>query len=574
MNREVGPASLADAPGRELAAVAYRGDWDAFEVLEALGGGDAALWIWEPGRDRLRVAGAARSLGLGPLGDEATSAVVTALTQPQDLALLEDLLRIREAGAEVHARLRMRGGPTLVWRGAWLDDGRAAGAVAAEARFGPGDVDRLTGLLDRPGFLARARAALQSPEVFELVAADLNRLRRLNEALGHERADLVLAALGARLAAAFPPEFLPARIGEDEFAIFVPRAVGGSGAVETLRTALEQPLRIAGFDIFPTLTVGAVEARGGPDAPEAAELLRRAELSVEATRNAAPGAAGPSAYGKALEMDSLSRLALEADLRLAITRGELQAYYQPVVRLETGRVAGFEALVRWKHPKRGLIPPDEFLPLAQEMGLMIEVGRQMLTQASGQLAAWRGRHPSAGALWVSVNLSPGEIERVGLVEEVAELARRHALPSGALKLEITESDIMRDPDAAAEVLHRLRAAGAGLALDDFGTGFSSLSYLTRLPFHTLKIDRYFVMTMLSNEGSTKIVRSVTSLGRDLDMEVVAEGVENAAMAEALLKLGCDYGQGFGYSPALEPTGAEVYLHESLLDGKAPIRTRS
>jgi c-di-GMP-specific phosphodiesterase len=560
-------------PRAEARPQPAREDWDAFEVLEALGGGDAALWVWEPARDRLRVAGAARSLGLAPLGAAASSAAMTALTQPQDLALLEDLLRTREAGAEVHARLRMRGGPTLVWRGAWLEDGRATGAVAAEARFGPGDVDRLTGLLDRPGFLARTRAALQSPEVFELVVADLNRLRRLNEALGHERADLVLAALGARLAAAFPPEVLPARIGEDEFAVFVPKSAEGPAPVDVLRTALEQPLRIAGFDIFPTLTVGLVETRGGPDAPEAAELLRRAELAVEAARQAAPGG-GQSGYGKALEMDSLSRLALEGDLRQAITRGELKAFYQPVVRLDTGRVAGFEALVRWQHPKRGLVPPDDFLPLAEEMGLMIEVGRQMLAQASAQLADWRARHPGAAGLWVSVNLSPGEIERMGLVEEVADLARQHGLPSGALKLEITESDIMRDPDSAADVLHRLRSAGAGLALDDFGTGFSSLSYLTRLPFHTLKIDRYFVMTMLSNEGSAKIVRSVTSLGRDLDMEVVAEGVENAAMADALLKLGCDYGQGFGYSPALEPTSAEVYLHESLLDGKAPLKARS
>jgi c-di-GMP-specific phosphodiesterase len=553
-----------------------RQGWDPAEVMEALGGGEAALWFWEPAQDRLRVVGPARTLGLGPLGGGCTAAAMGALAQAQDLALLDDLLRLRPPGSEVHARLRMRGGPTLVWRGVWLEDGeRAAGAVAAEQRFGPGDVDRLTGLLDRPGFLARMRAALHQPRAFELVVADLNRLRRLNEALGHERADLVLAALGARLAAAFPAEALPARVGEDEFAVFVPRS--GPGALDPasgpLKAALEQPLRIAGFDIFPTLTFGAVEAVGGPDAPEAAELLRRAELAVEAVKVGAPKA-GASGYGKALEMDSLSRLALEADLRQAISRGELQAFYQPVVRLKTGRVAGFEALVRWRHPKRGLIPPDDFLPLAEEMGLMIEVGRQMLAAASAQLAAWRERHPEAQEVWVSVNLSPGEILRPGLVEEVAELARRHGLPSGALKLEITESDIMRDPDAAAEVLHRLRAAGAGLALDDFGTGFSSLSYLTRLPFHTLKIDRYFVLTMLANEGSAKIVRSVTSLGRDLDMEVVAEGVENALMAEALQLLGCDYGQGFGYSPALEPTGAEVYLHESLLDGKAPLKARS
>ena len=564
--------SLAEAPARP-SLLAGR-DWDAVEVLETLGAAEVALWIWEPEIDRLRVVGGGRQLGLGPLGAECTAAAVTALTLSQDTALLADLLRTRVPGSEVHARFRMRGGPTLVWRGQWLEDGvRAAGAVAAEQRFGAGDQDRLTGLLDRPGFIARARATLAGGGDYEMVVADLNRLRRLNEALGHERADLVLAALAARLAATFPPEALPARIGEDEFAIFTPRTGSApSKAGEALRAALEQPLRIAGFDIFPTLAIGAVDAKGGPDAPEAAELLRRAELAVEAAKQGAPGAQG--GYNRALEMDSLSRLAMESDLRQAIGRNELEAFYQPVVRLQTGRVAGFEALVRWRHPRRGLVPPDEFLPLAEEMGMMADVGRLMLATAARQLADWRQRHAEARDIWVSVNLSPGEIDRPGLVEDVARAARENGLPPFALKLEITESDIMREPDKAAIILQQLRDAGAGLALDDFGTGFSSLSYLTRLPFHTLKIDRYFVMTMLANEGSAKIVKSVTSLGRDLEMEVVAEGVENAAMAQALQAIGCDYGQGFGYAPALQPTDAEVYLNESFADGVAPLKARS
>lgn len=547
--------------------------WDAAEVLESLGAADVALWLWEPQRDRMRIVGGVRQLGLGPLGPEFSAPAMTALASAQDTALVGDLLRVREPGAEIHVRFRMRGGPTLVWRGAWLEDGvRAAGAVTAEQRFGVGDQDRLTGLLDRPGFLARARAALVERGVYELVVADLNRLRRLNEALGHERADLVLAALGARLAAAFPPEALPARIGEDEFAIFLRRTGSGvSGAADALRAALEQPLRIAGFDIFPTLSVGTVEAKGGADAPEAAELLRRAELAIEAGKT---GGSGPQGgYGRALEMDSLSRLALESDLRQAIGRNELEAFYQPVVRLQTGRVAGFEALVRWRHPRRGLIPPDDFLPLAEEMGLMADVGRLMLATAARQLAEWRRRHADARDVWVSVNLSPGEIDRPGLVDDVARTARENELPRFALKLEVTESDIMRDPERAAAILQQLSDVGAGIALDDFGTGFSSLSHLTRLPFHTLKIDRYFVMTMLANEGSAKIVRSVTSLGRDLDMEVVAEGVENAAMAQALQAIGCHYGQGFGYAPALPATDAEVYLNESLVDGAAPLRAR-
>jgi c-di-GMP-specific phosphodiesterase len=178
-----------------------------------------------------------------------------------------------------------------------------------------------------------------------------------------------------------------------------------------------------------------------------------------------------------------------------------------------------------------------------------------------------------GALTVSVNLSTGEIDRPGLVADVAETLRINNLPRGALKLEVTESDIMRDPERAAVILKTLREAGAGLALDDFGTGFSSLSYLTRLPFDTLKIDRYFVRTMGGNAGSAKIVRSVVKLGQDLDLEVVAEGVENAEMARALQSLGCDYGQGFGYAPALSPQEAEVYLNEAYVDGAAPVKAR-
>lgn len=544
--------------------------WDATTTLEALGAADVALWLWEPERDRLRITGASRALGLGPLAPECSSAAMRALAMPQDRALAEDVLRVQEPGSEIAVRLRMRSGGICIWRGVWLEEGlRAAGVVAPETKFAASDVDKLTGLLDRKSFIARARERLQTPGLHELVVADLDRLRRLNEALGHERADLVLAALGSRMAAAFPPGVLMARIGEDEFALLTPiRAIS---AAETLRKALEQPLRVAGFDIHPTLSIGAVEAMGGDEAPEAAELLRRAELAVESAKS--NGRGGGAAYGRTMETDGLSRLALESDLRGAIGRGELTAYYQPIVRLSTGALSGFEALVRWKHPRLGLLTPDQFLPLCDEMGLMSELGALMMRQAAEQLAVWRRDHRAAGDLTVAVNLSTGEIDRPDLVSDVMRIRRDTGLPPGALKLEVTEGDVMRDPDRAAVILGNLREAGAALALDDFGTGFSSLSYLTRLPFDTLKIDRYFVRTMATNEGSAKIVTSVVKLGQDLDLEVVAEGVENAQMAKALLAVGCDYGQGFGYAPALSPQEAEVYLNESYVDGAAPVKAR-
>ncbi|MDO9246472.1 MAG: EAL domain-containing protein, partial [Phenylobacterium sp.] len=430
--------------------------WDATTTLEALGAADVALWLWEPERDRLRITGASRALGLGPLAPECSSAAMRALAMPQDRALAEEVLRVQEPGSEIAVRLRMRAGGICIWRGVWLEEGlRAAGVVAPETKFAASDVDKLTGLLDRKSFIAQARERLQTPGVHELVVADLDRLRRLNEALGHERADLVLAALGSRMAAAFPPGVLMARIGEDEFALLTPiRAIS---AGETLRKALEQPLRVAGFDIHPTLSIGAVEAMGGDEAPEAAELLRRAELAVESAKS--NGRGGGAAYGRTMETDGLSRLALESDLRGAIGRGELTAYYQPIVRLSTGALSGFEALVRWKHPRRGLLTPDQFLPLCDEMGLMSELGALMMRQAAEQLAVWRNNHRAAGELTVAVNLSTGEIDRPDLVADVMRIRRDTGLPPGALKLEVTEGDVMRDPDRAAVILGNLREAG-------------------------------------------------------------------------------------------------------------------
>ncbi|KQW82567.1 putative bifunctional diguanylate cyclase/phosphodiesterase [Brevundimonas sp. Root1279] len=545
--------------------------WDATTAIEALAAADAALWVWTPADDQMRFTGATRALGLGPLAPECSGAAFTAVAIPQDRALAEKILKPQEEGTEVAVRLRMRDAETCIWRGVWLEDGlRAAGVVALETKFAASHRDHLTGLLDRRTFLARISETLVQPGDYELVVADLDRLRRLNEALGHERADLVLAALGSRLNAAFAHEAGAARIGEDEFAIIVSR--GSGNTAERLRAALEQPLRVAGFDIYPTVSIGAVVAEGGPDAPDPAELLRRAELAVEQAKTAGRG--GAAAYGRALESDSLSRLALEADLRNAFLRGEIEPFYQPIVNLTSGAVAGFEALARWRHPQRGLVPPDEFLGLADEMGLMNDLGLLMMRQSARQLAEWLARHPTAGRLFCSVNLSVGEIERANLVDDVRRIIVESGLPRGALKLEVTEGDIMRDTTRAADTLKQLRDAGASLALDDFGTGFSSLSYLAKLPFDTLKIDRYFVLTMDKDEGSAKIVKSVVNLGRDLSLEVVAEGVENAGLAALLLDAQCHYGQGFGYAAALPAQEAEVYLNESLADGVAPLKQRS
>ncbi|CAN7210055.1 EAL domain-containing protein [Phenylobacterium sp. LjRoot219] len=531
--------------------------WDVSTTLAALGAGGAALWAWSPDEDRLLLTGVARELGLGPLTPDCSSAAFRALVLPQDRHQADELLQPQPAGVEVAARLRMRGAEPCVWRGQWLEDGRAVGVLAPETRFAAAERDSLTGLLDRQSFICCARERLQAPGQHRLLVADLDRLRRLNEALGHERADLVLAALGSRLAAALPSRAIVARIGEDEFAALWP---AGEPSLDALRAELERPMRIAGFDIHPKLSLAVIEAAGGADALEATELLRRAELQVEAGKTG--GRRAPGVLG-----DGISRLALEADLEGAIGRGELGPFYQPIVRLGTGALAGFEALVRWRHPRRGLLTPEHFLPLCEELGMMGELGAMMRREAAAQLAAWRRVRPAAAELTVAVNLSVGELERPDLPGEARALRREANLPPGALKLEVTEGEVMRDPERAAVVLRSLRDAGVTLALDDFGVGFSSLSYLTRLPFDTLKIDGFFVRTMCSDPGSAKIVSSIVKLGQDLALEVVAEGVEDAATAQRLYELGCDYAQGFGFSQPLCPQDATAYIESCDIAGR-------
>jgi c-di-GMP-specific phosphodiesterase len=239
-------------------------------------------------------------------------------------------------------------------------------------------------------------------------------------------------------------------------------------------------------------------------------------------------------------------------------------FYQPIVRLGEGALAGFEALVRWRHPRRGLLAPEHFLPLCEELGLMGELGAMMRREAARQLAAWRAARPAAAELTVAVNLSVGELDRPELLAEAVAVRREADLPPGALKLEVTEGEVMRDPERAAVTLQHLRAAGLRLALDDFGVGFSSLSYLARLPFDTLKIDAWFVRTMAADAGSAKIVASIVKLGQDLALEVVAEGVEDRETARRLFELGCDYGQGFSFAKALSPEDASAYIARSEL----------
>lgn len=524
----------------------------ADRLTAALAGAEAAVWRWSAQTGAFTVEGASAA-GLGSLHGIAALQDLEACVLSADRPLLLRLTRPGPVGEAISLRLRMTSGPAVRLRGKWIAEGVATGLALLDQRRR----DRLTGLLDRAGFLEEAQLILEQGEARRLVVADLARLSRLNEALGHARADKVLAALGARLLAGFPADSIPARIGDDTFALLLPGAAEDAEA--RVRAALEQPLRLSGMDIYPSMAIGSALHPAGGEA-DAAELLRRAEVALKA-----PVADRPA------EQEGM-RLALEGDLRGAIERGEIEPFYQPIVRLSDGQLAGFEALVRWRHPRRGLMTPDDFLPLIGESGRMGELSLHMPRTAARQLADWREKHREAGDLFVSVNLTPGDLERDDLVPTVRTILAETPQPAGSLKLEITEGEVMRDPDQAAQRMSELREAGATLALDDFGMGFSSLSYLARLPVSVLKIDRYFVRTMGANDGSAKIVRSVCALAQDLGLEVVGEGVENAAMAQDLLQAGGTYGQGYGYAPPLGALEAEVFLNECYLDG-GPLKPR-
>lgn len=540
---------------------------DASTLLEALAGAGSVLWRWDAEADRLQIVGDVAGLGLKPLLPHCRLDAFLALVDPASRAAAAALMDMAELNfSEREARLTFGDAPAALWRGVRLEGVAVITGTAAREPAAIESYDELTGLLDRASFLRRVQARLAQPGPIRLVAADLARLRRLNEGLGPERADLVLKVLGSRLAGALSKQHAPARIGEDEFAFFVDEADGNNDVVPALRAIMERPLSIRGVDIHPSLWIGTARSDGTQDGADAHEVLRRASMALQAAKSAGKTLTA----AKAPATEGLSRLALEAEVHGALSHGEITPFFQPIAALETGRLAGFEALARWKHPRRGLIMPDDFLPLIADAGQMGVLGRHILQQSCAQLSAWRRAHPDAGELFVAVNLSTGELDDERLVDFVGDMIARYQLPPRALKIEITESDIMRDPERAAVVLQALRGAGAGVSLDDFGTGFSSLAYLTRLPFETIKIDRYFVRTMGDNEGSEKIVRSVASLGRDLGLEVVAEGVETQATARRLHELGCHYGQGFGYSPALDAREAEVYLNESYLD-RAPLR---
>jgi diguanylate cyclase (GGDEF)-like protein len=399
--------------------------------------------------------------------------------------------------------------------------------------------DELTGLANRRGVSATTRRALAGAREQEhaLLLVDVVRFKDINDTLGHHAGDRLLLEMTARLRAALPDAVVLGRLGGDEFvALLAGGEVRARDAAARLRQAVDAPVALAGLDVPVRVSVGIAVGAGASATFE--ELLRHADVALHRAKQAGGEV---ELYRAERDPHTRERLELASDLRRAITRGELVLHFQPKADLATSCVRSVEALVRWQHPTRGLLFPDQFLPLAERGGLMRPLTLQVLDAALRQAAAWRAE---GLRLQVAVNLSAANLLDARFPEQVAELLERWRADAGSLQLEITEDTIMVDPARAIGVLDRLGAQGISLSLDDYGTGYSSLAYLKRLPIQELKIDKSFVLHMSDDEDDALIVRSTVELARNLGLRVVAEGVEDHAAWARLAGWGCDVAQGY------------------------------
>jgi diguanylate cyclase (GGDEF)-like protein/PAS domain S-box-containing protein len=435
--------------------------------------------------------------------------------------------------------------------------------------------DPLTGLPNAALFRERLSQALlrtdPSAGNIAVMFLDIDRFHVVNDGLGHTLGDLLLVDIGRRLAALLPPGTALARFGGDQFTILLEEVgrVGDATAIaELLIEELRAPFVLNGREVFITACIGI--AISHPAAARPGDLLRDADAALHMAK--AAGRARLAVFDRERDAPSVNRLDLETDLWRALQREELEVHYQPTVDLQTGAIAGFEALSRWRHPHLGLVSPAEFIPLAEEMGLMIAIGRWVLEEASRQTRQWHaqvgaGRRPS-----VSVNLSAKEFQHPDLPRQVAGALRRTGLAPHWLTLEITEGILMEDAPGTLKTLRALKKLGVQLAIDDFGTGYSSLSYLRRFPVDVVKIDRSLVQPLRNDRRSTAIVRAVTALAHDLGMAVTAEGIETPLQLTCLREVQADLGQGYIFSPAVTTERMTELLCAGTIEADPSIRT--
>ena len=537
------------------------------ERLElALAGAGLAMWDWDLANDVVIFdARWSKLLGYGPEELRWTRAAVRAHVHPEDLPALEESLVAHLKGrspvweAELRLQGKAGGWKWIHLRGRAVE--REAGGRALRAAGTIRDVsdrtlaeerlqrsafyDRLSDLPNRALVLDRLAVALRRSELHlgiqcAILFLDVDRFKLVNDGLGHRAGDDLLKEVIRRVALLLRPGDTFGRLGGDEFLIVLDDVVDESSPIrvaERIRQALEEPVVVQGQAVHVTVSTGiAIASRG--QSPE--DLLRDADTAMNRAKEG--GRDRYVLFDEAMHQTAVSRLQLENALRRSVDRGEILVAYQPVVSVASGRLAGFEALVRWQHPKRGLLLPPEFVPIAEETGLIVPIGRFVLQEACRQLRGWNEGRPSA-PLRMSVNLSARQLASPGIVEEVEAAVESAGIDPRLLRLEITESVLLDRPEEALAVLSRLRALGVQLALDDFGTGYSSLGYLVRFPVQELKLDRAFVSRVHHGEREAAVARAILVLAHELGMAVTAEGVEAEEQLAWLRAAGFDQAQG-------------------------------
>jgi diguanylate cyclase (GGDEF)-like protein len=420
--------------------------------------------------------------------------------------------------------------------------------------------DDLTKLPNRTLFRDRLERALarsvRRRQACAVLSIDVDRFKLVTDGLGPSAGDTVLREIATRLDSCIRPEDTVARTGGDEFMLLLESVAAledATAVADRVSAALATPVKTDGREVFVTASAGLALGRGGRDRPE--DVMRNADVAVHRAKEA--GGARCQVFRQEMSPHPAERLGLETDLRRALDRMEFFVEYQPEVELASGRVVGMEALVRWQHPSRGVVPPDEFVGIAEETGMALKLGRWVLGEACSQAAAWR----DADKLAVSVNLSARELQqaRIRTIDEVSSVLATSGLPADALTLEIKESAVMQDADAALATMGELKRLGVRLALDDFGSGYSSLTYLRRLPLDLVKIDRAFVAELAGNEEGQAIVHALVEVCHAVGAKVLAEGVEGPEQARLLRELGCELGQGDAFSPPLDAEAATRLL---------------
>lgn len=428
--------------------------------------------------------------------------------------------------------------------------------------------DSLTGLANRAWLIHRLHDALTASrdhgEHFALVLVGVDGFKLINDSFGLSLGDMLLRAVAARVARSVRSIDTVARVGGDEFIVLL-EGLGAPDQVaivaDRIARDVAEPFDLRGYAVYTSVSMGIVPDSDDYNEPE--ELLRDANIAL--VRAKRMGRAKRVVFDASMREATVKRLMLETDLRRALERAELHLAFQPIIEIATRRLLGFEALCRWNHTKRGVIGPDEFIPLAEESGLIMPIGRWALSRACEEARHWNER-PGQQPLWVAVNVSGRQLSQPGFVDEVRQALEESRLPPALLHLEITESVLMENAEGSRALLNQLKELGIGLSIDDFGTGYSSLAYLRRFPIETLKIDRAFLAGGADTEDSWAIIQMIRALGKTLGLELVVEGVESESHLERLVALGCEAAQGYVISRPLEEGSVMAFI-EALVGGR-------